>query len=214
MKTYKYFLNEMSPIAKIGNYDTFINNTSYSKNTISRRFEQLKFNKIFTNKEILLFKEKNNNYFILGFWAQEDNDRKDNTIETRFNVIGFLTCKPRNKSLENIIKIKNILIIDTVYIDSHYRDSKLGKLLYTTLIGMNYVILSDDTQYDGARKLWNNLSFAKSLTVNIIDMNDKKVIENDVILNHGDNIEDFNTKYWSSDESKSHIRFLLIKRVN
>ena len=72
-----------------------------------------------------------------------------------------------------------------------------------------YIILGDEIQYFGARKLWAKLSKSLDVKVDIIDVDTNKYLEKDVILKHGSEDWEFDNRVWSYNVDKKHIRLLL-----
>jgi hypothetical protein len=61
----------------------------------------------------------------------------------------------------------------------------------------------------GARRLWSKLSKMIDLTVDIIDLENNKVLEKDTAIHHGEKDEEFDKRVWSYEIDKKHIRIIL-----
>jgi hypothetical protein len=70
------------------------------------------------------------------------------------------------------------------------------------------VLLGDENQYLGARKLWAKLSRTSDIAVHIIDLNTKQIIVNDAIILQGIEDGSFDDRVWSYTDEKKHIRLI------
>ena len=111
-------------------------------------------------------------------------------------------------------KIEDYYEVDTIYVSKLLRGENIATNLYTYFSKiLDYTILSSNMQRFGARKLWSKLSRDSSLIVNIFDFENKKIIEENVEIYHGDLDEEFDKRVWSYDIEKKHIR-LILKDIN
>jgi len=154
--------------------------------------------------------EKNNTIsFTIGLKETYNVEQKDGIEElTWIHNIGKLNCEVSHVSTgyKNLVEARDLVIL------KEYQRLGLATALYTFIVNkLNYTIMSDDTQYNGSRLLWNRLAKDLELQVDIIDVSTDEVLEKNVILKHGKESKEINKKYWSDDSSKTDIRFVLTK---
>ena len=107
-------------------------------------------------------------------------------------------------------KIDEFYEVDTIYVSSDMRGRGIASKLYTYFVKeLNYKILGSDMQRFGARRLWSKLSKIEDLNVAIFDFENNKILEKDVEIYHGSNDDEFDTRVWSYDIDKKHIRLIL-----
>jgi hypothetical protein len=82
--------------------------------------------------------------------------------------------------------------------------------MYTYLVkNEKMIILGDEIQYFGARRLWAKLSKKLDLTVDIVDVSKGIYLERDVLIHHGLEDWEFDSRVWDYTTSKKHIRLIL-----
>ena len=107
-------------------------------------------------------------------------------------------------------KVKEYYEVDTIYVSEDFRRDGLATKLYTYFVTkQNFIILGSDMQRFGARKLWSKLSKCEYLNVSIIDFETGEIIDSNVRIYHGLEDGDFDSRVWSSDNEKRHIRLIL-----
>ena len=114
-------------------------------------------------------------------------------------------------------KIDEFYEVDTIYVSQDMRGNGIASKLYTYFVKeLNYQILGSDMQRFGARRLWSKLSKREDLSVNIFDFNSTEIVDSSVQIYHGLEDSDFDTRVWSYDSDKKHIRLILknIKDIN
>ena len=114
-------------------------------------------------------------------------------------------------------KIDEFYEVDTIYVSSDMRGRGIASKLYTYFVKeLNYKILGSDMQRFGARRLWSKLSKCEDLSVDILDVENNKIIYSSVKIHHGLEDSDFDTRVWSCESDKKHIRLVLknIKDIN
>lgn len=204
-----------SPHAGIGDIHEYKSYSDQGYNT-SERVHKLYKKKIttFTLKgdkiDVVKWKDGNEDLFILGY--TETIYDKDRGIEVKeFKQVGEL--KLENKiNLGNYFKYKKLFAVQMVGIDIFYRGSKVAKELYKILVNkLGYTLISDSTQYRGARHLWKLLSQDINMIVDVVDLGIGEVIETNVKLKHGDLDHQYDDRYWSEDGSRDNIVFVLRK---
>lgn len=162
----------------------------------------------------LEFRQLNNNLnFVLGYKTIVKDDHSEDSSE-RFKVVFRIDCT-RKSTLDHIFETKKIIKVNSAAVLEEYRDYKISLMIYKFLVEeLGYAILSDSVQFNGARRLWARLSReSSSVTVDVVDVNSKKIVDKNVTLNHGIIPTDYDRRVWSQDNSKADIRFLL-KAVN
>ena len=107
-------------------------------------------------------------------------------------------------------RVKEYYEVDTIYVSEDIRCSGLATKLYTYFATVHkYSILGSDMQRFGARRLWAKFSKIEDLNVSIIDFGTGEIIDSNVTVYHGIEDNDFDSRVWSSDNEKRHIRLLL-----
>lgn len=107
-------------------------------------------------------------------------------------------------------KIDEFYEVDTIYVSEDMRGNAIASELYTYFAKeLNYTILGSDMQRFGARRLWSKLSKHEDLSVDILDFKSNEIIESSVQLYHGPKDEEFDTRVWSYEPDKKHIRLIL-----
>ena len=205
-------LTEMA-IAQKGNlkdYGNFI--TTYKKGSVDDFMilidKNIKVPKL-SNYKLELYQIKNRKIsqpdFLLGYWEIEEVETKiGNENKDVFRAIFAIQISKKEISLP----YKNVINIDGVFTaeDIEFRRKGIATYMYLYLVNnLKYTILGDLEQYFGARRLWSGLSKIKSFTVDIIDLNENKIVFKDIILEHGELDEEFDRRLWDSEDSKSYI---------
>jgi hypothetical protein len=152
-----------------------------------------------------LHKINSSDYYILGCFVNKPERTKLGIIdEIKFACIANieLTKKP------DMLGLTNIYNVDGVKVAKTQQGTGIGLALYKTLLKRNLVLLGDENQYLGARKLWAKLSRTDDIVVHIIDLNTKQIIENDAIILQGIEDESFDDRVWSYTDEKKHIRLI------
>ena len=205
-------LTEMA-IAQKGNlkdYGNFI--TTYKKGSVDDFMtlidKNIKVPKL-SNYKLELYQIKNRKIsqpdFLLGYWEIEEVETKiGNENKDVFRAIFAIQISKKEISLP----YKNVINIDGVFTaeDIEFRRKGIATYMYLYLVNnLKYTILGDLEQYFGARRLWSGLSKIKSFTVDIIDLNENKIVFKDIILEHGELDEEFDRILWDFEDSKSYI---------
>lgn len=220
MKSFGSMILEMS-IAILGDWKEDESNfelNSYSKFVAEKKWDKLATLTIL-RKEYQLRKLRTQNEFILGRFEQH-HSINSSELEERFVVICQISTS-RQHSIETELKKLNqeyrrIININGIYIDEKFRGIGLATLLYKWLVNeQNFVVMGDSQQYFGARRLWSKLSRQNDVIVDLIDISENKILDQGVILHHGETEKDFDERLWSMfpDVSKRNIRPIL-RRIN
>lgn len=161
-----------------------------------------------SNDEYILYKNdqhKNKDNYILGQFNTKNIETKLG-IESKivFDIFfGITFTKLKNTKTYGIV-----YNVDGVAVTNYGKG--LSSFMYKYFVKeMNLTIIGDSEQYFGARKLWSLLSKELDLIVDIYDIKNDKIIEEDVILYHGDYNNNFDTRLWSFSKSKHNIRSIL-----
>ncbi len=116
-----------------------------------------------------------------------------------------------DKETSTVFKIyKRLMNVDGVKVKETAQGSGIALMTYKSIIkNQNIIIIGDEVQFFGARRLWSKLSREVDVRVDIIDLDSEKVLEKDVILKHGTDDWDFDKRVWSYDYDKKYIRLIL-----
>jgi hypothetical protein len=139
------------------------------------------------------------------------NDSTDESIylignfrDNLFDVVGYIMLSKQ----KDFLIYSNVWKVDGVKVVPLQRGAEIAKSLYIYLTRtMNMSILGDSVQYFGARRLWASISKMKELKVDIIENN--YILEEDVILYHGLEDDDFDDRVWSLDTEKLSTKIIL-----
>lgn len=200
-------LNEM-PIAKKGSWktDEFKKYALFGK----RNYKVLKCDWKKFSKQVLL---KDAKTLSIEFWFLQKNEemiciggyieKRENEEEYDFvTIIALITRKSPQK-----IKNKTLYQTKKVMIDSEqFRGKGIGESLYSTIIESGFNIVCDTFQFDGARKLWKNLS--KNYRVSVYNSFDKEITKEPHLIINTDfeNLDD----EWSRDIDLEHTHLLFV----
>lgn len=163
---------------------------------------------VVTIKSVLfdIYKHKTQDDFLLGKMSELQ-------AEVFFEVLFKIELR-HQKRIEVAFKnhYKNLMNVDGVMTRYDMRGATIGRFMYQYLVDkMHYTILGDEIQYAKARLLWARLSKMDDCIVDIIDIEDDKIIERNVELYHGEADHEFDERVWSYDTIKKHIRLVLTK---
>ena len=116
-----------------------------------------------------------------------------------------------HKSTANDLNIhKRLMNVDGVKVNESVQGLGLATAMYTYLVkNEKMVILGDEIQYFGARRLWSKLSMKLDLTVDIVDVSKGIYLERDVLIHHGLEDWEFDERVWDYTTSKKDIRLIL-----
>ena len=105
----------------------------------------------------------------------------------------------------NAYSVNHVIVRDT------QRGLGIGIQLYRFIAKSGISLISDDTQYFGARALWSRLSQQIDMVVDVIDTDKRSVIAKGVRLHQGNIDSDFDKTYWSYNihDGMRNIRFVL-----
>lgn len=147
---------------------------------------------------------KQNATYIAGYYIENEQG------ETKFEV-DFEIKLSADDETKHIFKIsKQLMNVDKVLVQETTQGRGIATMMYKFLVmHEGFVILGDEIQFFGARRLWAKLSREIDVRVDIIDLHSEKVLEKDVILKHGTEDWDFDKRVWSYDFDKKYIRLIL-----
>lgn len=160
--------------------------------------------------ELILLKDKKKDIYIVGNWVETPCITKlGNVIERAFNKIFYIELLPNKIAREigysNAYTVKVVGVSD----ENNIRKGGIATFMYKYFINM--ILVSDEIQYFGARRLWAKLSKEIDITVDIIDTRTKEVLFKNTILYHGDTDSDFDKRMWSYTKEKHFIRSIMTK---
>lgn len=106
---------------------------------------------------------------------------------------------------------KKLMNVDGVKVKETSQGSGIALMTYKSIIKkQNIIIIGDEVQFFGARRLWSKLSREVDVRVDIIDLYSEKVL----ILKHDTDDWDFDKRVWSNgdlgDYSKINTNFNVI----
>ena len=144
-----------------------------------------------------------NNEYIAGRFILNGDDEE-------FEIFLHMNMS-EDKETSKIFKIsKQLMNVDGVKVKETAQGSGIALMTYKSIIkNQNIIIIGDEVQFFGARRLWSKLSREVDVRVDIIDLDSEKVLEKDVILKHGTDDWDFDKRVWSYDYDKKYIRLIL-----
>ena len=144
-----------------------------------------------------------NNEYIAGRFILNGDDEE-------FEIFLHMNMS-EDKETSKIFKIsKQLMNVDGVKVKETAQGSGIALMTYKSIIkNQNIIIIGDEVQFFGARRLWSKLSREVDVRVDIIDLYSEKVLEKDVILKHGTDDWDFDKRVWSYDYDKKYIRLIL-----
>jgi len=202
-------INEMPEVGN-GNWETYTDELEEIGDVWTKQHWKFITN-IKTKKGIFeLRKSSSSETFILGSFGKVYDADSLEDID-KFEVVANLKLY-KDIGEGKRYGVKKLVQVNSVVIEEDHRDKKIGLKLYKYLVNnLGYSLMSDELQYFGARRLYSRLSKNIDINVKVIDLNKEEVLENDIRLNHGKSNHEFDPKYYSNDNSKSHIRFIITK---
>ena len=198
MKTFRE-LTELS-IAAIGDWDEGMKELSpYTENIIELKWNLVDVFK-FDNQKYEFRQMRNSLNFILGSFKNE-----------KFYPV-FKIFMARQKTTENKLRLKKLVNVNGVAVTQEMQGMGVAKTIYKYLVNqLHFTILADETQYFGARKLWSRLSKELDVTVDVIDIEKKEFLKKNVDIVHGKLDNEFDKEFWSRNDDKKNVRFILTK---
>lgn len=106
---------------------------------------------------------------------------------------------------------KKPIQMSEVETDLKHRGNGYGRLMYKFILDSGYDLISDNTQYNGARKIYDSLERDINIKADLFDDHKKEFIKRDIRVDSGEENWDFDTDIWSYDTEKSHILICLSK---
>lgn len=158
-----------------------------------------------------LYKHKNKESYILGNWFYSITESKSESEQNyKFGVLLGINLSEM-KSIQSRFKFnKKVYNVDGVQVDEDKRTDGLAKEVYKYLVSKkNILLIGDEYQYFGARRLWSRLSKETDLIVDIIDVDKDNILVKNATIHHGIDDWDFDERVWSYTAEKKHIRLIL-----
>lgn len=141
------------------------------------------------------------NEYIVGRFIEEINE---------FEIFLHMKMSEDKETASDFKISKRLMNVDGVKVKETAQGSGIALMTYKSIIKkQNIIILGDEVQYFGARRLWAKLSKEVDVRVDIIDLHSETILEKDVILKHSTDDWDFDKRVWSYDFDKKYIRLLL-----
>lgn len=154
--------------------------------------------------DMKLYKHKSSNAWILGNIKSVEGEDKP-----RFGI-SFRIDFSNRKNIGFKFNLKKLYNVDEVGVSKDKRGDGLATKMYTYFIKeQGYNIIGDEQQFFGARRLWSKLSRMTDLTVDIVDIENSKILETDTLIHHGDLDDEFDKRVWSYGLEKRFIRLIL-----
>ena len=142
--------------------------------------------------------------FIMG------NIITSSTGEQQFEIDLKIKLMERKSTANDLNIHKRLMNVDGVKVNESVQGLGLATAMYTYLVkNEKMVILGDEIQYFGARRLWAKLSMKLDLTVDIVDVSKGIYLERDVLIHHGLEDWEFDDRIWDYTTSKKDIRLIL-----
>lgn len=185
-------------------------------------------------KEFMKLNESPNGVY--GEWSGDDQMRllgvtlRDDVLERRWELLDEIDgirfyLKTSKDSAVGINKDNQVIIhliissieihgdsglegkqTNMVKIDDNYRDNKNATKLYSLLLEKGYVLVSDYTQYDGARALWKSLGRGDKFYSYTFNEITGKIIKQE-------DFDDKDSELWSfQGASKEYLLLVLSKK--
>jgi len=161
----------------------------YSEDTINREFNIIGKTKS-ENSEYWTIIKKNKSFAVIGELGVREEDKR-----VGIKLVGQLDFKDKpDFAFDRLISIpESVLQVDSVAVYSN-KFKGMGFNLYLSLVKYGYIIVSDHTQYEGGKKLWEKiarLSSAKEYSVFIVDNGEPRTdSDGNVIEYDGTNLKD------------------------
>lgn len=149
-----------------------------------------------------IYKQKN--VYIAGYFMENSEGKLELEVDFEIKL-------SQHNSIARVFKInKPLMNVDGVRVQETAQGYGIATMMYKYLVKKeDVIILGDEVQYFGARRLWSKLSQQVDVRVDIIDLESEKVLEKDVILKHGTEDWEFDNRVWSYNYDKKHIRLIL-----
>ena len=133
-----------------------------------------------------------------------------NGVDEEFEILLHMNMSDDKETASEFKISKRLMNVDGVKVKETSQGSGIALMTYKSIIKkQNIIIIGDEVQFFGARRLWSKLSREVDVRVDIIDLYSEKVLEKDVILKHGTDDWDFDKRVWSYDYDKKYIRLIL-----
>ena len=109
-----------------------------------------------------------------------------------------------------VLGYPNLRNVNIVSVAEALQGSTLGRQMYRCLVKVRkFTLLGDLIQFFGARRLWARMSQMPDIIVDVIDYDERIIIERDRKIHHGLEDHDFDTALYSYGCDKAHIRLIM-----
>lgn len=199
--TFQEFLLQEAPVAYSGDFKgNKVKLNLISKTGIDRYYNEIKLvrsHRLQTSKDIRVFLIEKRTKAVIGF----------------FNDDSFVPCAELFLTVYNSIDslgYHNVLQTSEVQTDYNYRNEGFASSLYLSLIEAGNTLISDYSQFDGARNLWRSIGKTSGIKLDVYDDIDRVVSKEHIIVHTS--IENLD-KEWSCapDNSCDNILFIAYK---
>jgi hypothetical protein len=204
-------INE-NPVASLGDWQGF-------KDDFQKNISKSVFDLLWTvaepininGQEFLIAQLNDDTIWVTGYYDEIQEQTKNGIVSKDVFKTVFQINFQDHQDLGNKLGYEDLYSVRGVEVAKDYQGLGLTTKMYDWFVnrlGIN--ILSDRVQYNGGRMLWKKLSKNVNLQVDIIDTKDVKILEKSIDINFS-NPNEYDKKYWSEDDSKENIRFVLTK---
>lgn len=218
-----YRVNEMAPYAVDGNWPIeredkrvigpvrkYVLETDFKKLPVQFFTDKLKNFIRKNNEDIFIAYSTDNKYSMLvGLYSTKTEDP-----ERDFERYSLLSTN-RYEAMENpelVKKFPNLYQSSEIRTGLEYRDNGMAESIYLSMLYSGFQLISDYTQYVGARGLWRKLSQNSKLNMYVYDEREDKILAEGHKIT---NIEyDKLDKEWTKDWFSKERQYLFIVEIS
>ena len=162
------------PIGMPGEYNFNLNGENLK--LVSNAFRRMKLNKNKRIESTIFIDSINSDAKIIIF--EDIIFLTDVSINS---LMGILIFKDKDGIHEKILNHYSPLIkISTAFIFKKYRGFGLMRYLYQFLIDSGICLMSDEIQYESARKMWLSLNDIENYKIDFVNIEDGTIIKSDI----------------------------------
>jgi hypothetical protein len=151
--------------------------------------------------------------YVAGYFDEklEDFGSYKETKEVFFVLLQAYLKK--DNYVEQHFPYKNVYSIAAIKVSTAAQTRGIATAFYQWILNQGIILRSDQLQYNGARRLWAKLSNFDHLVVDVLDIKNNTIVAKNEQLYHGFKEDDFDKRYWSRNDDKKDIVFILTKVV-
>ncbi|MGB7803592.1 hypothetical protein [Buttiauxella sp.] len=185
---------------------------SYSASAIARSFEVIEEITIAEKRFLIIFDKKTPRASIVKA------ELEDVGGEPRHVAVAMLELNNQKDIGDNVVSVErfwedaSVLQVEDVCVDKRYQELGFATQLYETLVlKCGVVLISDNTQYEGGKALWQKVArSSKALSVFILDTDAGKFFPYDGTKAIYDGISIPEEKIWSVHPDHDRVGVVLI----